>query len=386
MEMELNVFEYYCKCLVPITPSAAVNKLVELIMHGAETSDDITRLVTLDQEILHWMRLTVQRLGMDKRAQKADQMVLLLGVNRVRDLIIGRHIERALANESETLLSEALAQANKEKKKDTPAKEKGAAEISDETIPNINDFSRYLQFAQTAEEVAITIRNSYPGNAFASGVVFDYLSLFLKNKVDVGALKDPLLKKPVSYLEHIFKEGLRVGIASHEIGQKVSYPHQKNFFATGLLRNIGKCLLFAYNPQAFERAFQASTLCKDKKRRISSSEAEEREFDFDHAQAGALLMGRLPFFIEIERSVDLHHNPELLRLGAPLLYAPACILSVASRLVKVYQANRAQTPDIGELPDKALRRIPEFAALKIEPDDWAAIKANYALKLMKLSL
>ncbi len=398
--MALDMYDYYHRILIPLTPPAAVCKIMELIMSGGETTHDFSNVIARDTELQHWIRVTVQRMGFDKRAQKIDQMITLLGQDRIRDVIIGRSIERAFIKEEETLLGKLKAQAAKEaeKKEGSPkaaapkAEEEAATEgdkteeehAESETLPNLSDFQCYTEYARRSEEVASTIRNSYPSQAFAGGIIFDYLKAFLQ-RIDLSTLTDPRLKKADKYVEEIFSDGLRCGIAANEIIQKISLHHQRTVFVTALVHNIGKALLLAYDPQQFEKTFLASTAA-EAKRRVESNEAEEEIFDLDHAQAGSLYLGRVPYLAEIERSVDYHHNPHLLRFSAPKLYALSCVLRVSGALVKIYQKARVENADTEHLKDSRLVASEDFQFLKLSPEEWKEIKANYALKLMKVQL
>ena len=398
---ELDIFKFYEKCLIPLTPSAAVTKILQVVMTGGETTEDFAQILAMDAELQHWIRLTVQRLGFEKRASKLAQAIILLGQNRVRDLIIGRHIERSFVKPGDTLLAKLTAERDKARAGKEPAPPKPAAvpppaaapgqksaptpaaEVESEPIPAIADFNRYLGFAARAEDVAISIRNSYPGQAFAGGVIFDYVNYYLKSQ-DLTKLTETALKNVGNYLEEIFKDGIRAGIAANEIIQKISIPHQKNVFVTSLVHNIGKTLLMAYNPEIFQTTFMASTGSKDAKVKIDSDEAETQYFNFDHAQAGSLYVGRLPFLVEIERSIDYHHSPHLLKFSNPKLYALACVLRVSGGLAKLYQKARAEDPDTEKMKDQRLTGSEDFKFLKLNPADWSDIKSNYALKLMKV--
>jgi HD-like signal output (HDOD) protein len=254
---------------------------------------------------------------------------------------------------------------------------------AEEIIPPIDEFRKHLDYSTRAEEVAISIRNSYPGQAFAGGVIFDFVAGFLQNR-DFGGVSDSRLKNAQNYLAEIFSDGIRCGVAANEIMQKISISHQKNAFVTALVHNIGKALLFTYDPKAFERAFVESTGAKDAKNRVDSAEAESIEFEFDHAQIGSLYLGRLPFLEEIERSVDYHHNPHLLKFANPKLYALACVLRVSGALAKLYQSQRSEDPDVEQLKDQKLVLSKDFQFLQLNQIDWLDIKSNYALKLMKI--
>jgi HD-like signal output (HDOD) protein len=405
---EFDIVRFYEKCLVPMTPDPIISKALHLVMSGGETSEDFAKLLAMDTELQHWVRLTVQRLGFDKHASKLLQAIILLGQNRIRDLMIGRHLERTYYSTEESLLGKLLKERemakeeskNKKDSKNSPpaatitdtktdtkaeSNEIPAEDTSEEAeiIPPLADFATYLNFASRAEEIAVSIRNSYPGQAYAGGVIFDIVHHHLKHQ-KLDGLEDPRLKNTDNYLEEVFKDGIRCGIAANEIMQKISIPHQRNVFVSALVHNIGKPLLLIYDPIAFQKAFLNSTGSQEKKHKISSEEAEDIALHWDHAQAGSLFVGRLPFLAEIERSIDYHHNPHLLRFANPKLYALACVLRVSGALAKLYQINRQEDPDIEQIRDQKLRASEDFSFLRLTEEDWADIKSNYALKLMKV--
>ena len=405
---EVDIFDFYRRCLVPLTPNPSVTKLLEALMAGGETTEDFAGILALDSELQHWVRLTVQRLGFAKRAAKLNQTITLLGQNHIRDLIIGRSIERSFIPRESTLLYEAQTAQKTENeakaktaKPGAPAKEapaaapapkhapKEAAKEEDEAaeaIPVLSDFGKYLSYAARAEELALTIRNSYPGQAFSGGVIFDYVNAYVGSKHVADKVTDPRLKNVVQYMDEIFKDGARCGIAANEIVQKIAIPHQKNVFVTALVHNIGKALMLAYDPVSFEAAFAVSTASKNAKNRVESDVAETLLYGIDHAQVGALYVGRLPFLAEIESSIDFHHHTKLLKYSNPKLYALASVLRVSGALAKIYQRARANNPNTEELRDQNLVKSPDFAFLKLSPSEWNEIKSNYALKLLKVGL
>jgi hypothetical protein len=125
---------------------------------------------------------------------------------------------------------------------------------------------------------------------------------------------------------------------------------------------------------------------KEVSKRVRSEDAEQEVFDFDHAQVGSLYVGRLPFLAEIERSIDYHHYPHLLKFTNPKLYALACVLEVSGGLAKLYEKSRQTDPDVEKIRDQRLTSSEDFAYLKLNENDWFEIKSNYALKLMKVGM
>src|SRR4051812_24116229 len=111
----LDLFDFYSRCLVPLTPAPIVSRVLELVMSGGETTDDVAQVLSLDSELQHWVRLTVQRLGFERRGTKLVQAIILLGQNRIRDLIVGRSIERIFVPHEQSVLGKLFAEREKAK-------------------------------------------------------------------------------------------------------------------------------------------------------------------------------------------------------------------------------------------------------------------------------
>jgi hypothetical protein len=387
--MQIDLFDFYKRCLLPLTPHPAVTKILKYVMTGGETTNDFVEILHFDPEIQHWARVTVQRLG--KGANRLEQIITLLGQDRIRDMVIGRYIERAFVKPENSLVSKAKSES---KPADAKPAEAGAEKpklseaeaAAQEIIPDIGAYRSYLGFAVRAEAVATNIRNSYPGQAFAGGVLFDYVRHYLASVPEIQNLQDERLKDIEKYVGNIFEDGLRCGIAANSMMGKIIIRHQKTIFVAALCHNIGKALLLAYDPPNFEKAFIRSTGSDNTKNRIDSTDAEKEEFEFDHAQAGSLFFRRLSFFEDIEMSVDFHHHPHLLRFSNPNLFALACALRLSGALVKLYERNRKKNANIESLPDTKLRNSEDFKFLKLTDKDWGAIKSDYALKLIRAGL
>jgi hypothetical protein len=142
--------------------------------------------------------------------------------------------------------------------------------------------------------------------------------------------------------------------------------------------------MLAYDPVKFELAFLSSTGSSDNRKKMTSDESENQFFGWDHAQLGSLYIGRLPFLVEIERSIDYHHHPHLLKFANPKLYALAVVLRVSGALAKLYQRSRVENPNVEGINDKKLLKSSDFSFLKLTDSDWGEIKSNYVLKLMKV--
>ncbi|NCN26492.1 HDOD domain-containing protein [bacterium] len=401
--MAIDLFDFYKRCLIPLTPHPAVTKILNYIMAGGETTEDYAEVLQLDHELQRWARLTVQRRG--RKTKNLEQIVLILGQDRVRNMLIGRAIERAFVPAGESLPELALAnppplpeldkddddkgegpseESEKETSEDKKKNEKKAKaeeqEDNDEIIPDVTEYKKYLEFANRSEKIAVAIRNSYPGQAFAGGVIFDYIRYFLKAQ-DLSSLHDPKLTNIDAFVNNIFEDGARCGIAANAIMKVITIKHQKTIFTSALLHNIGKALLLAYDPKNFEAAFLVSTGSKDSGSRIDSVDAEMAQFDFDHAQAGALFFRRISFFEDIEPAIDFHHHPGILRFSSPAHYALSCALRVSGALVKLYQRRRNDDPNPLNILDDKLKKSEVFQSLKLRDKEWDKIRMEYANNL-----
>ncbi len=391
--MELKILEFYRDLLLPLTPGREVSQILQTLMSGGETTQEYARVISTDPELQKWLRINASRMSLARRQITADHLISLLGVNRVRNMIIGRNIERSLISPEKTLIApleetykakcaehEALKAAAREKG------EKFVEAAPEEPAPDIKDFARYLIFAIRAESVATEIKSSYPGQAFAGGILFDYVrALFSKMEI-ADKVTEQNFKKPDLYIEEIFNDGLRCALAAEQIIALIQIAHQRSVFVSALVRNLGKPLLLAYDPVAFERAVKKAQETKeDGTPKMTPHEAEVDEFDMDHAQLSALFIGRMPFLQGIEKSLDYHHEPKLLKSQDADLYSLACLLRVSGMLVNAYQAHRITDKQIKRMPDP-ISKSPAFAVLKLNAVEWEKIKTDYMAVLTKTGL
>jgi hypothetical protein len=285
-----------------------------------------------------------------------------------------------------------LEERNKAKAKDKAgspmrkSEEETQAEEEQKIIPDLVAFNKYTAYAMRAEAASIEIKNSYPGQAYAGGVLFDYINSYFSQSNIENLVQEQRFKKPQKFVEELFDDGLRCALAADEITKYIQIPYQRNVFFTSLVRNIGKALLLAYDPQGYERSIKAHRDAKLSGLALRSSEAEEDEFDMDHAQVSALYVGRVPCFAGLEKSIDYHHNPRLLKSRDRELHALSCVLRVAGLLSALYQEHRSKQPEINKIPDRGIVESKVFQFLRLTPDEWEKIKLNYSMNLLKLSL
>lgn len=387
--MEIQLLDLYRDFLLPLTPSKAVSDLLSVIMTGGETTQDFAGAVERDAEINEWVQIAAQRIAKSSRVTTLEYKVSVLGLNRIRNMIVGRHIERAIVPEDKTLL--ALIQQERDKNRASQKGSKSAAaapedEDEQKSIPDFLAFEKYIPYSVRAESVAIELKYSFPGQAFAAGVLFDYVRTFLGTLEIEAQVQEQRFKKPEKFVDELFLDGLRCAIAANEIAKFVQIRYQKNIFFSSLVRNIGKAILLAYDPAGYERTIFTHREALKSGVPVRSSEVEEDEFDLDHAQITALYIGRVPCFQGLEKSIDYHHNPRLLKSRDREQYALSSVLRLAGLLVTAYQDTRVKESDITRLPDRKIVTSEVFEALKLTPQEWDKVKHGYAMNLLRIGI
>lgn len=390
--MEIQLLDLYRDFLLPLTPSKAVSDLLEVIMTGGETTQDFAAAIETDPEIKEWVEIAAQRIAKNSRVTTLEYKVSVLGLNRVRNMLVGRHLERALVPDDKTLLAQMIQEREKNKspQKSVPAKatpvEGEAQEEEQKSIPDFLAFEKYLPYSLRAEAAAIELKHSFPGQAFAAGILFDYVRAFVM-QIDMEAkVQEPRFKKPEKFVDELFQDGLRCAIAANEISQFIQIRYQKNIFFGALVRNIGKALLLSYDPAGYERAVNNQREALKAGVSMRHFESEEDEFDLDHSQVGALYIARVPSLQEFERSIDYHHNPRLLKSRDREQHALASVLRLAGILVTAYQENRVKESDISRMPDRRLMESDIFQTLRLTTEEWGKVKMHYAMNLMRTGL
>lgn len=387
------MLDFYQKYLVPLTPEPKIQKLLTVLLSGAETTQAYSEIISADPELFLWSKLAAERAGRGGKNVRVDSLIAIHGQNRIRNLILGRALERKFIPDDETLLGILKLKGSGEAGAAKPKAEEAVSAVpnpaNDEAtmqIPEIKDFEKYLIYSNRAFNAAVATKHSHPGQAFVAGVLFDYLQNFFRKIDTKNYVTESVFKKPELYINDIVNDGLRCALASEEMMKYINISQKKNVFMASLMRNLGKILLLAYDPAGFEKAFLSSTGLRESKSRADSTEAEDLEFGWDHAQITALYVGKINCLRELEKPLDYHHRPSLLKFRNPEMYALSCVLRVSGALNKLYARHRKQSADIDTMNDASLTRGKEFNFLKIRPKEWEATKRQFANNLMKVGL
>src|SRR5882757_4698210 len=108
-------------------------------------------------------------------------------------------------------------------------------------------------------------------------------------------------------IERVWKHSMSTGLVAQKIArmQKVERPVIDETYVAGMLHDIGKVMLAASLPDAYEKAVQLAAGEK-----IPLIQAEREVFGVNHAQVGAYLLGLWGLPITIVEAVAFHHQPQ----------------------------------------------------------------------------
>ncbi|QPJ63586.1 MAG: HDOD domain-containing protein [Candidatus Nitronauta litoralis] len=127
-----------------------------------------------------------------------------------------------------------------------------------------------------------------------------------------------LIQTPESFLvskNAFWTHGIVSGLAAKSIANFLGEENNQKYFLAGLVLNIGRLILANHFPDA---TFKAVTLCKNSG--SSLFEAEEKVFDFTHAQIGGNLLRKWGFENAITEGVIYHHRPNDLKNPSQSVY------------------------------------------------------------------
>ena len=105
----------------------------------------------------------------------------------------------------------------------------------------------------------------------------------------------------------LWRHSVAVGILAKHLVGKIKEVEAGTAFTAGLLHDIGKRFLSAFVSDDFERIMNKVT-----QEKTSFVEAEKEILGITHAELGGLILQRWDFPPEMQRAVQLHHDPEAL--------------------------------------------------------------------------
>ncbi|MBW2673328.1 MAG: HDOD domain-containing protein [Deltaproteobacteria bacterium] len=105
-------------------------------------------------------------------------------------------------------------------------------------------------------------------------------------------------------MQSFWRHSIACGVNARIIASYQGIQNTERLFLSGLLHDIGRLILYNYAP---DHAVYALTKAKNTQGMLN--EIEYEGLDFDHAQAGGLLLKRWKLPPLIEHAVQYHHTP-----------------------------------------------------------------------------
>ena len=135
------------------------------------------------------------------------------------------------------------------------------------------------------------------------------------------------IPETVINMESFWRHSIAVGVGSRILASYHMMPNTERFFVAGLLHDLGRLVLFRFQPdrarEAFELAGQTGRLMHD---------TEQEVLGFSHDKLGGLLLKKWKFPVSLEKNVRYHHSPD----KAPNRLE-ACILRLADILANAME-------------------------------------------------
>ena len=139
-------------------------------------------------------------------------------------------------------------------------------------------------------------------------------------------------------------------------------------YVAGLLRDIGRLALLVKYPDSY-----INLLAVSGEQGFDLMATERELFDIDHCQAGASLMGKMPFPPELHEAVAKHHEPP----SGP--FRMVHLVRIAGRLADAL--GFAVLPEVRQPTfAEVLQELPEAAGMRFTPDP-QELKADIAARI-----
>lgn len=150
----------------------------------------------------------------------------------------------------------------------------------------------------------------------------------------------------------LWEHSIGCGFACKLLVQREHPQLVEEAFMAGLMHDIGKLVLNLQAPERFDEIVQ---IVYNENRAFAETEREI--LGFDHAQVGALLVGKWKLPAALEQVIGHHHELEALRADNPLLL----YLDVANNLCKKLGIGFIDAPDLdlSALPSNAILGLPD---------------------------
>jgi len=299
----INIRDLFSKVICKYTPSSHIQKIFQINISGSGDSFDYIKVLEKNEELIDFLKSSANNLT-NSKIKHFDHALAILGLNNVKSCLLGIELAK--------MLNPNLKQ-----------------------LPLFKDALSYTRHASIAEEKAKKIDSAYTEIAYSCGFIFD---IFQKNflNLEIKDLENNELKNPDNVVGEVFNNAILTAITAENFSKNFKITYKKYIFAAGLLHNIGKLIIFAYSPKMFDQILSTA-----KSNNVYFHQAEAERIDTLHNTAGSLYIRQLSFIKAIEKYIDFHHDPSILKHSDIPLYELACVLFIASLVVK---HNKAKLP------------------------------------------
>ncbi len=120
---------------------------------------------------------------------------------------------------------------------------------------------------------------------------------------------------------------LAVALVSRWLARRQGYSGCEEAFVAGLLHDIGKVVLDLNLPDRYQQVLQMVY-----NEGATFLQAETRLIGFDHAEVGAIVVGKWNLAADLQEAVRLHHDPELARQDPALCALVSLANAICVRL------------------------------------------------------
>lgn len=300
---EINIRKLFTEVIYNYIPSPHIQKIIEINMTGSSDVFDYIKALEDNDDLIEYLKNAANNLT-NSNIKHFDHALALLGLNNVKNCLLGLELSKMLNPKQKTL-------------------------------PLFKDAVDNTKHAIIAEESAKKVGSVYAEVAYTCGFIFDifhkrFLNLDLKN------LENPDLKTPDNVINEVFKNGILTGITAEAFAKNFKVTYKKYIFAAGLLHNIGKLVLFAYSPKLYD-----SILSTTKTNNVYFHQAESENIDLCHTSLGSLYLRQLKHLKFLEKFIDFHHGVSILKHSDIALYEMSSILYISSLIVKYNKSGKS---------------------------------------------
>lgn len=270
-------------------------------------ADELARILSDNQYYEHQFRKMIESLGKRENVPSVNAAIVLLGMQRSRDLILALQLFRAA--------SEAHPPWSDDGKLQLPP-------------------SEVLTFAGKVEEKLSRFQETFAATAYAGGVMFDAV-------MQLAKAKNADLKIFQPWIESVFAHGLKAGEVGIALGNLVpDFTLKKYLFSACLVHDIGKAIMGISDKTYID--FHADCGAKGLNRGLRQF-SEKEKFRVAHETIGALYTFNFPVFESIAKAVLFHHEPYLLKTSSKPLYQLASMVALCSNVATHFK--KATGPD-----------------------------------------